>query len=76
MIQEISIEGGYSMPTYKDILLYKIIYFPMSISCQIYEWSRWIYKYKIKKEDYTPEDQSRLTMNALSLSPTRWEVFF
>jgi DnaJ family protein C protein 25 len=62
MIQEISIEGGYSMPTYKDILIYRIIVFPITISTKIYKWVRWIYKYKIKNEEYTEDDQNLLTM--------------
>lgn len=49
MIQEISIEGGYSMPTYKDILAYKIIVFPLTFATKIYKWGRWIYKYTIKQ---------------------------
>nr|VVW87365.1 unnamed protein product [Nymphaea colorata] len=75
MIQEISIEGGYSMPTYKDILLYKLVALPLTISSALYRWGRWIYKYRIKKEDYTEEDANVLTMSALSISPKRWEVF-
>ena len=54
MIEEISIEGGYSMPTYKDILLYKTVTLPITICQTLYNWSRWIIKYYIKREEYTP----------------------
>lgn len=63
------------MPTYKDILLYKIILLPLTILLGIYSWSRWTYKYSIKKEEYSEEDQNTLTAKSLSLSPKRWEVF-
>lgn len=76
MIEEISIEGGYSMPTYKDILLYKTVAFPITICQSLYGWSRWIFKYYIKREEYSPEDQNLLTMKALSISARRWEVFY
>lgn len=72
MIKEISIEGGYSLPTYRDLLYFKIVSFPVTIILAIKEWCRWIYKYNIKKEEYTFEDQNKLTMKALSIYLQRW----
>ena len=50
MIQEISIEGGYSKPDIKDVLICKVIFLPVSLFKWAKETSRWVYKYWIKKE--------------------------
>lgn len=49
MIQEIEIEGGYSKPTYKDILLYKIGVFPYNLFNKVCSTCRWVYKYTIRR---------------------------
>ena len=72
MIQEISIEGGYSKPDIKDVLICKVIFLPVSLFKWGKETARWVYKYWIKKEPYTPEDTLYLTLKALKLTLQRW----
>ena len=75
MIKEIEIEGGYSKPTYKDILIYKVLIFPYTLSMAFHGLGRWIFKYYIKRDDYTAEDREYLTLKALELTSKQWQVF-
>jgi hypothetical protein len=49
MILDIEIEGGYSKPEWKDVLLVKVIKFPYSVAKWVGDQVRWVYKYKIRK---------------------------
>lgn len=51
--QEISIEGGYSRPIIWDLLAVQILILPYTLVMWIYGWCRWIFKYYIKREEYT-----------------------
>jgi hypothetical protein len=46
--------------------------FPWTFIQWIGKQFRWIYKYSIKKEDYTEEDRILLTLKALNLTAKRW----
>lgn len=37
------------MPTYKDVLLYKIIVLPITIFVAVSKWAKWTWKYNIKR---------------------------
>ena len=54
------------------MLICKLALLPYSIYVYVSRKIKWIYRYNIKKYEYSKEDQEMLTINALSLTAGRW----
>jgi hypothetical protein len=57
MIEEISIEGGYSKPRWQDILIIKALFFPYSLVRWAYKKVSLFIKYTIQKKEFSQEDK-------------------
>lgn len=53
--EEIQIEGGYSPPKIKEVLIVRLVLMPISLAKWIYSTLRWTYLFKIKKLEYGKE---------------------
>lgn len=70
----IDIRGGYSQPTYHDILWVQLICLPYYAILYL-KWSaQWAYKFWLMKEEYGDEEKEYLTYKGLNLSPQYWNA--
>lgn len=57
MIEEIEIEGGYSKPQWKDILICKLALLPYTLYFFMRKQIGWFIKYTVQGKEYSKEDQ-------------------
>ena len=63
VVSEVKIEGGYKRPTYRDIFLIKLLFFP----CTLYSWLRKMYRVSFKEEDLTRDECVDLAVETVGL---------
>lgn len=68
----IDIKGGYSKPTYQDLLWVQLILAPYYILSYIVWLIRWICKFTVMKQEYGQEEKEYLTYKNLNLSAQYW----
>ena len=68
----IDIKGGYSKPTYQDLLWVQLLLAPYYILCYIVWLIRWICKFTVMKQEYGQEEKEYLTYKNLNLSAQYW----
>ena len=68
----IDIKGGYSKPTYQDLLWVQLILAPYYILSYIVWLIRWICKFTVMKQEYGQEEKECLTYKNLNLSAQYW----
>jgi DnaJ family protein C protein 25 len=70
----IDIKGGYSKATFYDVAWIQLLMSPYTI----YKWCawyiRWIFKFKIMKQEYGEEEKEYLTCTNLGLSSNYWSA--
>lgn len=74
MVEEIEIEGGYSKPKWRDILICWLALLPYTALLFLAEQARWFYHYTVQGREYSAGDVEEMTKKALGLTPARWEV--
>ncbi|EGR31061.1 hypothetical protein IMG5_118390 [Ichthyophthirius multifiliis] len=72
--KDINIQGGYSKLKIQEIFIIRIILLPYTIYKYIYSFIRWNYKYRVKKQQYTNEDQIIMTRYILQISESKWNL--
>lgn len=70
----IDIKGGYSKPTYQDLLWVQLILAPYYILSYIVWLIRWICKFTVMKQEYGQEEKEYLTYKNLNLSAQYWQA--
>ena len=70
----IDIKGGYSKPTYQDVLWVQLICLPYRTVLYIYWFARWVFKFSILKQEYGDEEKEYLTYKNLNLSSQYWHA--
>lgn len=70
----IDIKGGYSQPTYRDILWVQLLVSPYYFVCYVYWFVRWILKFSIMNQEYGQEEKEYLTYKNLNLSAQYWNA--
>jgi len=68
----VDIRGGYSKPTYMDILWVQLICLPYYSVLYIYWYASWIVKFTLMKKEYGEEEKEYLTYKRLNLSLQYW----
>ena len=68
----IDIKGGYSKPTYQDLLWVQLLLAPYYILSYIVWLIRWICKFTVMKQEYGQEEKEYLTYKNLNLSAQYW----
>jgi hypothetical protein len=67
VVGEVKIEGGYKKPTYEDIFVVKLFYFPYSM----YTWAKRKYRIAYLETELTEEECLELTIETVGLGT--WE---
>lgn len=68
------IRGGYAKPKVTDILWVQLVLLPWSLSCWIYFYARWLWKYGIKREEYGEEEKLYVIRKHMKLSQGHFDV--
>ena len=68
----IDIKGGYSKPTYQDLLWVQLLLAPYYILSYNVWLTRWIFKFTVMKQEYGLEEKEYLTYKNLNLSAQYW----
>ncbi|XP_065647172.1 dnaJ homolog subfamily C member 25 homolog [Hydra vulgaris] len=70
----IDIKGGYSKPTYKDVLWIQLVVLPFYLVVYV-EWLlRWVWKFWFLKLEYGMEEKEYLTYKGLGFTQQYWEA--
>jgi hypothetical protein len=76
VVGEVKIEGGYKKPSYKDVFVIKLVYFPYSL----YSWGMKKYRVAYQDSNLSPEECLELTIETLGagtwddMTPTEQEA--
>lgn len=70
----IEIRGGYSKPTYMDVLWVQLACSPYTAFLYIKWYGKWIYKIKVTGEEYGPEEKEYLTYSSLNMTEQYWSA--
>ena len=71
--EKMQIRGGYSKPTYKDVLWIQLVFFPVTIFNWIVFYVRWFVKFMVLKEEYGQEEKEYLIRRYMKLNQAQWE---
>lgn len=71
--EKMSIKGGHSKPTWKDVLWVQMILFPWIVLQWIYFYARWFYKFVLLKEKYGSGEKEYLIRRYMGLNQAQWE---
>jgi len=68
----IDIRGGYSKPTYRDILWVQLSCLPYQTFNYTKWYACWVLKFNIRKEEYGEEEKEYLTYSGLNMTEQYW----
>lgn len=71
--EKMQIRGGYSKPTYRDVLWIQLFLMPITIFQWIVFHVRWFIKFGILKEDYGQDEKEYLIRRYMKLNEAQWE---
>ena len=66
--------GGYSKPSYMDVLWIQLVFFPYYTVMYVNWYIRWIWKFTIRKEEFGEEEKLYLIRKYLKLSTSQFDV--
>lgn len=66
--------GGYSKPDIKDILWIQLILSPYYLVQYLIWFTRWVWRFWIRREEYGEEEKLYLIKKYLKASRSQWEV--
>ncbi|XP_060595988.1 dnaJ homolog subfamily C member 25-like [Ruditapes philippinarum] len=68
------IRGGYRKPTYTDVLWVQLLFSPYYLFMYIKWYIRWIWKFKIKGEEYGTEEKLYMIRKYLKLNSSQFDA--
>ncbi|XP_041366024.1 dnaJ homolog subfamily C member 25 homolog [Gigantopelta aegis] len=72
--ENLDIRGGYSKPSYTDVLWIQLVLLPYYIVMYIYWWFRWIWKFYIIREEYGEEEKLYLIKKYMKANKSQWDA--
>ncbi|XP_052230800.1 dnaJ homolog subfamily C member 25 homolog [Dreissena polymorpha] len=72
--ENLDIRGGYSKPTYRDILWVQLVFFPYQLVMYIKWFLRWVWKFSIMKQEYGREEKLHLIRKNLKLNTSQFDA--
>jgi DnaJ homolog subfamily C member 25 len=72
--EKMDIRGGYSKPSYRDVLWVQLIFIPYFIGQYIYWYFRWIWKFNINREPLGEEEKLYLIRKFMKLTKLQWDA--
>ncbi|CAI8050634.1 DnaJ homolog subfamily C member 25 [Geodia barretti] len=72
--ENIDVVGGYSKPQVWDVLWFTIVFSPYwGVMYGIWK-AKWVWRYRVKGQDYSEEDREYITRKRLKLSENHWKA--
>ena len=71
---KMDIRGGYAKPKITDILWIQLVFLPWTICRWIHFYSRWFWKFGIKREEYGIEEKLYVIRKNMGLSQGQFDV--
>lgn len=71
--EKMDIRGGYSKPSYKDMLWVQLILLPWTVIQYIIWFVRWTWKFTILKHPYGEEEKAYIMRKWMKLSQLQWD---
>jgi len=68
------IKGGYAKPKVTDVVFFQLIFLPQTIYAYFSWYFLWIYRFRIKNEEYGTEEKLYLIRKLMRFSETQFEV--
>lgn len=65
---QIQVHGSYRKPEMTELAIVQFWFLPYYFGKSVWWYSRWFYKYNIKKEEYTEEDKEFIVRGILNIS--------
>lgn len=72
--ENMDIRGGYAKPKVTDVLWVQLVFLPYTLSLYLAWYFRWIWRFRVKGEEYGDEEKLYLVRKYLGLSETQFEV--
>jgi DnaJ family protein C protein 25 len=72
--EKMDIRGGYSKPSYRDILWVQLAFLPYNIGLYIFWYFKWIWKFNINKEPFGDEEILYIIRKNMKLSQLQWDA--
>lgn len=72
--RNVDVRGGYSRPSFKDVLAIQIVLFPFTLISYLHWNIKWIWRFNIKKEEYGEEEKLYLIKKHIGCSSTQWDA--
>lgn len=71
---KMDIRGGYSKPSYRDILWVQLVFLPYTIGLYIFWYLKWIWRFDINKEPFGDEEKLYIIRKNMKLSQLQWDA--
>lgn len=72
--EKMDIRGGYSKPTYRDVLWVQLVFLPLTIYEYVKFYVRWFYKFVLMKEEYGDDDKAYIMRRNMKLAQAQWDA--
>jgi len=72
--EKMDIRGGYSKPSYRDILWVQLVFLPYTIGLYIFWYLKWIWRFDINKEPFGDEEKLYIIRKNMKLSQLQWDA--
>jgi len=72
--EKMDIQGGYAKPSYRDVLWVQLVFLPYTACLWTYFYTRWLWKFGIKREDYGEEEKLYVIRRNMGLSQLQFDA--
>ncbi|XP_046367674.1 dnaJ homolog subfamily C member 25 homolog [Haliotis cracherodii] len=72
--EKMDIRGGYSRPSYRDILWIQLVFLPYYTVTYFIWWITWIWKFTILRHEYGEEEKFYKIRRYMKLSQSQWDA--
>ena len=71
--EKMDIKGGFAKPTWRDVLWVQLVFLPATAWSWAYFYTRWLWKFGIKREEYGDEERLYVVRRNLGLSQLQFD---
>ena len=72
--EKMDIKGGFAKPTYRDMLWVQLVFLPYTLWTWTYFYTRWLWKFGIKREEYGEEEKVYVIRRNMGLSQLQFDA--
>jgi len=72
--EKMDIKGGFAKPTYRDMLWVQLVFLPYTLWTWTYFYTRWLWKFGIKREEYGEDEKVYVIRRNMGLSQLQFDA--